>query len=105
MTWEVSTSACSDLHALVREWCRAHQQAGNLEQAERFAIQVGQLAAECAFECAVEACGTKAGYCGASLPGQRIAQRRDHRRFFAVPLRATSALRRLSASLGSGATG
>jgi hypothetical protein len=74
MTWEVSTSACSDLHALVREWCRAHQQAGNLEQAERFAIQVGQLAAECAFECAVEACGTKAGYCGASLPchcGQR----------------------------------
>ena len=65
MTWEVSTSACSDLHALVREWCRAHQQAGNLEQAERFAIQVGQLAAECAFECAVEACGTKAGYCGA----------------------------------------
>jgi len=74
MTCEVSASAGADLQGLVREWCRAHPGAANLEQAEEFATQVGRLASECAFECAVEACGTRAGYCGASLPcgcGQR----------------------------------
>ncbi len=74
MIGQVSTSARADLHAVVCQWCHAHPEAANLEQAEHFAIQVGRLAAECAFECAVEACGTRVGYCGASLPcrcGQR----------------------------------
>ena len=74
MTSQVSASAQADLHALIREWCRAHPEAVNLEEAEQFALEVGRVAAACAFECTAEACGTRAGYCGASLPcscGQR----------------------------------
>ena len=68
MTELVSASARADLHALVREWCRAQTDPTDLEQAEQFALAVGQVVAECAFECAVEACGTRAGYCGPALP-------------------------------------
>jgi hypothetical protein len=68
MTWEISASARADLHALVREWCRANAGSANLEQAEQFALEVGRVAAECAFECAVETCGTQAGYRGSFLP-------------------------------------
>ena len=50
MAWEVSTSARADLHAWVREGCRTHPGRANLKEAEQFALEVGRVAAECAFE-------------------------------------------------------
>ena len=68
MTELLSASQRADLHALVREWCRTQPPAADLAQAEQFAVQVGRVVAACAFETAVETCGTRAGYCGTSLP-------------------------------------
>jgi len=67
MTDQVSVSARADLHALVREWCRAQTPVPDLEGAEAFALAVGRVVAECVFECAAEACGTRAGYRGAAV--------------------------------------
>ena len=68
MSWEISAAARADLHALVQEWCRTHVPAANRLEAEQFALEVGQAAAEAAFEEAVAGCGTQAGYRGSSLP-------------------------------------
>lgn len=66
-TAALSTGMRADLHAVVREWYRQHGTAQNLEQAETVAIEVGRVAAECAFECGAAACGERAGYRGARL--------------------------------------
>jgi len=68
MTTLVSASARADLHALVREWYRTQPPAMELAGAEAFALAVGQVVAECVFEEAVAACGTRAGYQGPFLP-------------------------------------
>src|SRR3569833_2040252 len=64
MTEAISASARADLHDRVREWHQAQVAAGNLEQAEAFALEVGRVAAECVFECAVATCATRVGYQG-----------------------------------------
>jgi len=64
MTELVSATAQADLRALVREWCRTQAHPTTLEQAEQVALAVGQVVAECVFEEAVEACGTRVGYGG-----------------------------------------
>src|ERR1051326_7741238 len=65
MTQLLSASQRADLCAVVREWYRSQPQAQNLAEAEQFATEVGYAAAACAFECGVQACGTRAGYRGA----------------------------------------
>lgn len=65
----LSPAERADLHAVLRAWF--HQQprgATDLESAEQLATAIGQAAAECAFECGVEACGTRAGYQGSACP-------------------------------------
>jgi hypothetical protein len=68
VTTVVSPAARADLHALLRDWLRQQPPVRNLEEAERLATEIGQVAAECAFECGAEACGTRAGYGGTRLP-------------------------------------
>jgi hypothetical protein len=67
MTQRLSASAAEDLRAHLREWFRSHPEVhfDNLEAAEECAVEVGRVAAECAFESAAGVCGTRAGYCGA----------------------------------------
>ncbi|HEV3049557.1 MAG TPA: ISKra4 family transposase [Longimicrobium sp.] len=67
MTQCLSASQRADLHAVVREWYRAQPPAQDLAAAEQFATEVGRAAAACAFECGVQACGTRAGYHGTSV--------------------------------------
>src|SRR5437762_8287927 len=67
MTQLLSAAQRADLHATVREWYRSQPQAQNLAEAEQFAAEVGQAAAEGAFACGVQACGTRAGYRGTQV--------------------------------------
>jgi hypothetical protein len=65
----LSPAERADLHAVLREWFRKQPRgATDLESAEQLAAAIGQVAAECAFECGVEHCGTRAGYQGAGCP-------------------------------------
>lgn len=66
-TGAFSAEMRADLHTVVREWYRQHGTAQDLEQAETLAIEVGRVAAECAFECGVAACGERAGYRGSRI--------------------------------------
>jgi len=67
MTELVSAAAQADLRALVREWYRTQAHPTDLEQAEQVALAVGQVVAECVFEEAVDAWGTRVGYRGPKL--------------------------------------
>lgn len=69
MTGTLSASAAADLRAHLREWFRTHPElhVENLDAAEACAVEVGRLAAECIFESAAVACGTRVGYAGASV--------------------------------------
>ena len=68
MTRVLSSAERADLHALVRAWYRKQPSVTSLEEAEQLAIQIGTVAAECAFECGAETCGDRAGYQGSSCP-------------------------------------
>lgn len=55
----------ADLQAHVQAWYQEHGRATTLEAAEVLAVEVGRVAAACAFECGARACGQRAGYQGA----------------------------------------